>query len=793
MIALSQNQIYRFETVEVDLSRNCLRRRDEEIHLRQKSFQVLVYLLQQRARLVSKEELMEAVWKETAVTDGALVQSIKEIRRALGDSSSSPKFIKTVPKAGYRFIIPVKESFGDATAFVETEEITCVEFEYEESESATAFDESQSQIRNSKFQIGTGGFDRKRIFIAAFLVLVLLSVAAFYFIITHSGQSNAAVVLPQTPGKKLVAVMYFENQSGGADLDWLREGLADMLIANLSRSGKLTILSREQLHQILERNGGAGQEKFKFDKTLEIARKAQAAYIVTGSFARIGEKVRLNVQLYDVSDGSLETAESLTVENPEKILTEIDLLSMKLANHMGLAVGENETVLAEAMTDNLEAYRYYSLGVEKSQALHSKEAIELLEKAVMLDPNFAMAHARIGYTYSISWGLGEEGKPHLERAFALSARLSEKDRLSIAAWYAIANFDFAAAINQFREIIVRFPTETESYARLGRLLEGEGQIEEAVSVYKQGLSIDPEAKNLYNLLGGIYSRLDRHAEAIAMGNRYVALAPQEANAYDSLGLFYQHAGDYPAAIENYNRALRLNPNFEIALVHLGNSYVQTGRYVAAEKIYKNYIQIAPSEHERARGYSLLAQIYLRKNDLAAAEKAAQQSFQYNNNYFWELYLIARRHEDAARAAKYEQIALNQTVFNNRGARLNRRLELYMRGTIALENNRPDEALDNFKEALRYLPHSWDIKDLEDSLANAYLKTGRYDEAVAEYERILCFNPNYPLAHFHLAQAFEGANQPKAARANYERFLQIWKDADVDVPEIIRTKKLLGNS
>ena len=535
-----------------------------------------------------------------------------------------------------------------------------------------------------------------------------------------------------------------------------------------------------------------GQNKIGFDKTLEIARKAQAAYVVTGSFARIGEKVRLNAQLYDVSNGSLETAESLTVESPEKILTEIDLLSMKLVNRLGLAANVNEAMLAEAMTNNLEAYRFYSLGVEKSQALHSKEAIELLKKAVALDPNFAMAHARIGYTYSISWGLTEQGKPHLERAFALSARLTEKDRLCIAAWYSIAHLDFPAAINQFREIIAKFPAETESYARLGHLLAGEGQIEEAVNIYKQGLSIDPEAKNLYNLLGGIYSTLNRHAEAVEMGNRYVALAPQEANAYDSLGLFYQHAGDYPAAIESYNRALRLNPNFEIALVHLGNSYVQTGRYAAAEEVYKNYIQIAPSGPERARGYSYLAEIYLRKNNLTAADKAAAQSLKNSNYYFWESYLLARRHGDAARGAKYEQMAFNQTISNNRGARLNRRSEFYMRGTIALENNHPNEAIDNFKESLRYLPHSWDIKDLEDSLANAYLKTKRYDEAITEYERILGSNPNYPLAHFRLAQALENLNQLEAARSKYERFLQIWKDADTDIPEIIQAKNFLDN-
>jgi len=106
----AEKQIYRFADVEVNTSQNCLKRGDREEHLRQKAFSVLVHLLKQRQRLVTKEELMEVVWKDTAVTDDALVQCIKEIRRSIGDDSHHPQFIKTIPKSGYRFIGAVEES-----------------------------------------------------------------------------------------------------------------------------------------------------------------------------------------------------------------------------------------------------------------------------------------------------------------------------------------------------------------------------------------------------------------------------------------------------------------------------------------------------------------------------------------------------------------------------------------------------------------------------------------------------------------------------------------------------------
>src|SRR5260370_39050492 len=101
---------YRCEDVEIDLGQGCVKRAGREEYLRQQSFQVLLYLIQRRQRLISKEELIQNFWHDTAVTDNALVQCIAEIRKALGDDRRCPRFIKTVPKVGYRFIAPVTQA-----------------------------------------------------------------------------------------------------------------------------------------------------------------------------------------------------------------------------------------------------------------------------------------------------------------------------------------------------------------------------------------------------------------------------------------------------------------------------------------------------------------------------------------------------------------------------------------------------------------------------------------------------------------------------------------------------------
>ncbi len=784
LMYLPDRQIYRFEDVEVDLSRNCLLLGGEEKHLRQKAFQVLVYLLERRERLVSKNELFETVWNNTAVTDDVLVQCVTEIRRSIGDDPHHPRFIKTVPKSGYRFIGSVEENWNGSF----TEEITRVEFEFEDD---TDTGRTTEKIITGESVPGTSGGLKpyNRYLIVGSAALLLAFTAVFYFGWRSNSQA-ADIRMRQIDGRKTVAVMFFDNQSNTAEFDWLREGLADMLVAGLSRSEKLSVLDRGQLHALLERFPSE-TDKIPFENAKEIARHTQAEFFITGSFARIGEHVRLDVQLHDAQTGSLQATETLTVERTEQLLTEIDLLSLKISNRLNAAPFENHD-LASVITDNLEAYRYYSLAVEKAQALHNQEAIEMLEKAVALDPEFAMAHARIGYAYAVTWGQTEKGKPYLEKAFQLSGRLTEKDRLNIAAWYAIANLDFPQAINSYREIINRFPFETEAYWRLARLLAGEEKSDEAIEVLRQGVTIDAEAKDLYNQLGAILSVQGKHDEAIAAHERYVALAPAEPNAYDSLGLSFQWSGNYEKAIENYNHATELNPKFEIALVHLANTRFRLGQYREAIAAFRRYIEAAPSGRERARGYDCVAYIHMQKGELDAAERSAREAVRINEDSIWISYLISAKRGENGRSKMLEKPLLSSFLLAERGSRLNLRFEPYYRGMIALNNGKGDEAIEYFRKAISHAPPIWNLQDFEDCLANAYFTLGRFDEAIAEYERILQLAPNYPLARYHLAEAYQAKGMTEQARASYLAFLDVWKDADTDIPEIGIARKFTGS-
>lgn len=774
---LPEKQIYRFAGVEVDLARECLTLNGEERHLRQKAFQVLVYLLKRRGRVVSKGELFDSVWQDTAVTDDVLVQCVTEIRRAVGDHTHNPQFIKTVPKSGYRFIGQVEEKTNGHFS----EEITRYEVEIEE-EIETRLDQSGDTrlVLPSSFRSS-----RANLF-AAFAIAVF---AALLYIAwpTGSGTANVAISVPE--GRKAVAVMFFDNQSKSTDFDWLREGLADMMSAGLSRSDKLTVLSRGQLHTLLERSGTANTN-VSVENAADIARQSRAEFIVSGSFAQIDETIRLDVRLHDGKTGSLMTTESLTVEKASQLLTEIDLLSLKISNRLNAAPVENRD-MASVMTDNLEAYRYYSLGVEKAQAFQTIEAVDLLQKAVALDPEFAMAHARIGYAYAVTSGQLDKGKPYLEKAFQLSSRLTEKDRMNIAAWYAIANQDFEMAVRSYREIIQRFPFEIEAYVRLARLLKGEEKFDEAIEVLRHGATIDADAKDIYNSLGAILSGQGKQAEAITAHERYVALAPTEPNAYDSLGLTFQWSGDYAKAIENFNRAVELEPKFEIGIIHLANAQLMSGKYNESIASFNRYIDAVATDVEKKRGYDGITLVYLQKGDLSLAAKFSARSSKIKEDLFSYEYLISVRRGDAVKAQRLEKTILSGLTFAGRGSRPSPRFELYYRGLIALNNGRNDEAIAYFRQTITHPPPTWHQQDFEDCLADALLKLGRFDEAITEYQRILQLNPHYPRAHFHLGQAYASKGEAEQARVSYQTFLDVWKNADADIPEVVSANTFLN--
>lgn len=764
--------------VEIDVANRSVRRGGEESFLRPKTFQVLLFLIENRGRTISKDEILQAVWPGTAITEDTLVQSIVDIRKAVGDDPRDPWFIRTIPRRGYELIAAVEEAgplarlrpaAPVAAASVALEERQSVSITVEET-----YDEGRTDWRHFIPHIAV-----------ALVVLILGALVATLLL----RREPAAPVTAAVPRRIPVTIAPFQNRTDSHELDWLRDGLPAMVMTQLATAPDLNMIAGDILQRHLVRVAASEVADRDLSLWVDAARRAGAQRLITGSFHRSGDQIRVDAQIHDVSTRRISGGGSV-VSDQQSLLNDVDLLTSKLAGALGsrLLITANSR-LSDLMTGDLEAYRLYTLGVRAADRLQNKEAIAYLEKAVARDPGFAMAYARIGYAYGITWTRAEVAQPYFAKALELGARLSERERLYVLAWQAAANNDYATAIDHFRIIVSRYPTDVEAYERLGRLLLGEQRVDEAIDVLRRGLAVDRESPQINNSLGGALATAGSHAEAIAHHQRYVALSPNDPNAYDSLGASYQRAGDYERALAAYDQALRLDPDFEVAVVHRANTYWQMGRNRDAIREYDRYIAIAPSSLERQRGYAELMLMYRSLGDrVREAEAARAVSRAGPPSMFTELLLEVHR-GDLAAAKQRMQSATGAAP--GRGARSSRRFEHYVAAEVARASGDRQAAIASAREAVRHLPPHYLAEDREDVLADTFAAFAQWPDAIEEYRRVLTINPNRGRTRYKLARTLDAAGKEGEARIEYERFLQIWSSADSDAPELVDARRRLS--
>jgi tetratricopeptide (TPR) repeat protein/DNA-binding winged helix-turn-helix (wHTH) protein len=767
---------YRLGNLEILPARRTIMEGDEVRPIRAKVFDILLYLIENRGRVVTKEQLIASVWRGVSVTDDSLVQCIVDLRRVLGDDARRPKYIRTLPKVGYQFIGSVEEidppdppCLGPLVpSSVTVEQVTTIQMEVEES-NKPAIHATQPFLhkpwRASLPDIGLLA-----------LAVGLLGVMVF----AQLGRPNPVTRLPRVQGKQSIVVLYFENQSHTADLEWLREGLADMLISDLASSPDVNVLSRQQLATLAERDGWKTDRPLNLADAMSIANKAGAQIFLLGAFASAGDQVRMTVQVHRADDGSLVKTEFATADKRDRIISQAGLLTARLMRDLGVDRRETAGPVVP-VTTNLEAYHYYSLGLELLEGMQPPDAIRQLEHAVQLDPEFAAAYMALGNAYTITWGRPPQGKPYYEKAFRFQGRLTERDRLYLLGGYALANSDYTEATRVFQKITARYPDDALAGSRLGRLLEGEGRYGEALKALQAGLIADPNEPTLYNEESGVYCQLGRFAEAFSAASRYVELSHGLPNAYDSLGTANLWFGRYEDADAAYRESLARKPDFPIALIHLAVLQNWQGRGRDALATMERYLRSVSSVEDRARGYDDLACIELEMGENAKAQAYAERAAALSPHNTLPLFLLALNRRDYPAAERL--VGYFGGSYSARGSRGSDRPRLYALGSLALAEGRGEEALAHFREALHEPDPVGYMAWLDDCLGNAYLRLGRFDDAIAEYRRVLYRNPNHAWARYHLSASYRAKGETAHADEEYRRFREIWKSAD---PEAIRT-------
>src|SRR5262249_33836551 len=279
---------YSFGEFTLDLARGCLMRGPEELKLRPKSFKTFSYLVENHGRLVSKAELIGAVWPDVAVTDDSLVQCLIEIRKALGDSQH---YIKTVPRRGYIFTAEINKNGGDPIS-VETVQ---VQPGYMGAVRTVILNESNG----AEMKAPLSG---KRVLRKYWLIAFISAVALVLAILNMPALRERVVGKPGPTQIRSLAVLPLRNLSGDPAQDYFADGMTKELTTELARITSLTVISEQTMSH------------YKGTKmTLpEIASERNVDALVEGSVIRMGEKVQINVGIIQGSDGRYLWAKKYT-------------------------------------------------------------------------------------------------------------------------------------------------------------------------------------------------------------------------------------------------------------------------------------------------------------------------------------------------------------------------------------------------------------------------------------------------------------------------------------------------
>ncbi len=441
---------------------------------------------------------------------------------------------------------------------------------------------------------------------------------------TTDGTQKAASVLRVSPEEqRTVAVLFFNNGTGDASLDWLRRGLTDMLVTELSQSPYLNVVTMRRLTEVARRMGKAQKDLTDLSFAAMVARMAKAQTLLTGRFYRASDSLRIDVELRQVESGQVVRRETVAGSGLESIFSMVDDLSQRVRTNLR---GDFEAIQASGvslvdMTKSVEAFRCYSKGLEALDKLIYVQADSCFRKAVEYDTTFAVAYLRLARS-SFAIGQYGAGQEALRMARRHVNNLSQSDRLQLRLLEADVRGDVKESLAIMEDIITRAPRDVDTRMALATmLLHRLGDHERAIEEYETVIELEPGRKLAYNQLAYLYAYRGDFTTALKYLDEYQQLAPDEPNPYDSRGEILMMAGRLQEAAAALQTALEKWPSFYPSSMRLAAIYSELGEEREALKYSSNWIDHAPSEKVRSDAYTQRAAILWRTGRIKEASEA----------------------------------------------------------------------------------------------------------------------------------------------------------------------------
>jgi len=633
-------------------------------------------------------------------------------------------------------------------------------------------------------------------------VAVILALISVVLLMRHREEQ-----IPSKISKIPVGVMFFDNQTSEDKYDYLRKVLADMLITDLSQSRFLQVMAFPRMFDLLKSLGYEDVEIIDASMGFELCRSVGAHVMVLGSLTKSGDTFVINTQVLDVDTKKQIAAYRVTGKGEDSILGNlVDDLTNEIKRGMEVSIREiqqEQKNITELTTTSLEAYKYYFAGQEAAYRMYNQEAIDNYEKAVAVDSTFVEAYDALARQY---YTIGENEKASkiykkLKTIATYSSKVTEEKLIELLALEAYIKNDWDLAINYLKKLTNINPEDIRAHIDLGMIYyQRKMMYDEGISEFKKALELDPQGIThrigfTYNVLGWAYLRKGEREKALAAFNKYVAALPNQAYPLNCLGDFYLLVGNYDLAIITLQRALEIKPDFPLTYVSLGDTYLSKGMYNQALRSYERYLALSPSEAKKAEAHFNLSKLYYLKGDYAKAIQECQQALELNPKMMeahWILGLtfVKRGMFDQAES---EVLTIKGLIEETKTEEL-KAYYYHLLGELFLSKGFYQQALENLNKAANI--KSLDVTFFVNALGEAYcaltsiFRMGKLNKAVEKLEAVLEINPNYAQTHYLLGLVYEKKGKKEKAKQHFQKFVEIWKDADENLPQLIEARKRL---
>ncbi len=608
-----EEHVYEFENYRLVPSERLLLRDGHPVQLQPKIFETLLALVENSGHLVEKDDLMARLWPDTFVEEATLSRNISDLRRTLGESGNKYKFIVTVPKCGYRFVANVQRLPRDE-AINPNDEIVIEEISYKKSV-ALVDSQTVTEINNVQpFWVTKKTLVAMTFFSFVFIALIALS--ALRPPLSASKKTGSASSV------KSIAVLPFKSMNEQGREEPLELGMADALITRLSNLKQINIRPSSAIFKYTGQNADS----------VEIGRELNVEAVLDGSIQRQGDRVRVSVQLVNVTDGTTLWADKFDTKITDFFAMQ-DALSEQITRSLTLHLtGTEQNTLAKYGTPNAEAYQFYMKGrfwFGKNTVEGYRKAIDNFNQAITIDNNYASAYAGLADVYSVQTSVGflppSEG---LVKAKAAAEKAVELDDGSAQAHISLGHlrtltWDWAGAEKEFQRAVALNPSAPAAHLWYVIYLSSLGRHQEAFALLKKAQEQNPVSIiiNACAIRTHLFAR--QYDEAIAIGLKTLELEPNHVESMVWLAMAYENKGLYDEAVNLYLKRMSLRG--------IGTEDIETLRAAYKKSGWRGYwvkqieIKKKRSKQKYVGSYDF-AEMYIRVGDKETAFEWLEKAY-----------------------------------------------------------------------------------------------------------------------------------------------------------------------